>query len=896
MYIHGHFYNSQGDKITVHLLTRGDRSEELEIGDGKSGLYFTTDPVEIESQVNDTFDHLLLQQASIRLLAKDYLDSLFTADCRDAVVNIYRGERCVFAGFVEPMALSQGYNEVLDEIELTCIDCLCALKYAKYRDIGSLGVLYSVVRAEADQRSFMDILKDITSGITSGLDIVGGGTVPVYYDGSKAVDAATANHYSVFAQLSVNELLFLGSDEDSVWGQDEVLEEVLRFLNLHIIQDGLAFYIFSWETIKGMEDILWQNLETGVYATSLREVVEISTDKVVGAETTVSVGEVYNRLQLTCKVESVESLVESPLDDDLLRSPYSNKQLYMTEYSSDGKTDAAIEAFAKIIQGDAVNYDAALVTDWYLQVKNNLRWTFPNMGSGDLVAELCGDNRLQQALPNCLASQQGAAILALGRVERTADGQDNAPVSKIDMTDYLVVSVNGNGQDAEDKASPNAEALKASMPCAVYVGSTSGGVFSPADDETTNYIVLSGKVVLNPLMKVTDNYLTLDSRTDESSATYSMEFFKVQYKDKRVESRDSEDGRYYTQQWWKADTPSATAVWDVNRQGLVPYTDKGPQQYEFKYSAIGDGEDHISKIAVLACMLVIGDKCVVETGTQGRASDFEWREYKPIEECADEDEYYGQCFTVGFNPKIGDKLIGTLFDFQNNIVHTMGIDAEGIAIPIRRSDRLSGRVQFKILGPVNMLWDNVTRRHPTWFRHTAWSSTSVPLLSHVSSIMLENFEVKVYSDNALVNNTGESDIVYVSDTHESFVNLKNDLEMRISSALTAAECRALDVTDSIKMSTPLNTETGNGVTEIYDYNRGAAGKAEQQYVDSYYNEYHAPRIVMTQRLADSAGGGYVDWMAHYSRAAMPGRDFFVQAISRNLGEGYADLTLKEIEP
>ena len=43
---------------------------------------------------------------------------------------------------------------------------------------------------------------------------------------------------------------------------------------------------------------------------------------------------------------------------------------------------------------------------------------------------------------------------------------------------------------------------------------------------------------------------------------------------------------------------------------LIHISDTGPQLYEFKYSAIGDGSDHISKVGVLACMLIIGDKCV----------------------------------------------------------------------------------------------------------------------------------------------------------------------------------------------------------------------------------------------------------------------------------------------
>lgn len=360
-------------------------------------------------------------------------------------------------------------------------------------------------------------------------------------------------------------------------------------------------------------------------------------------------------------------------------------------------------------------------------------------------------------------------------------------------------------------------------------------------------------------------------------------------------SRDNGDGHYYTQKWWKASTPGTEPEWDTERtQGLVPLTEKGPEEYEFKYSAIGDSSDQISKVGVVACMLIIGDQCVVETGSTGTPSDFEWRTYKQRSQCASDDEYYQQSFTIGFDPKIGDKLIGTKFDLQNNINYKMGIDAEGTAIPIRKKDKVSGAVKFVILGPVNVTWDVVTRRHPTFFRHTKWGSSTVALLPHVSSIVIDSFEMKIYSDNGLVNNTGDKDIVYLSDTKETFVNRKDDISFKISSALTSAESHELGVTDSVKMSTPVNTQTGGGVLQIYDYARELSAKPEQLYVDSYYQEYHAPRITMTQKLRDKAGEGLVNLLLHYRHPAM-GRTFFVQGISRSINEGSAEMNLKEIE-
>ena len=892
MYLHGHFYNQREERIEVHILTGGDRTKETVIGEKNGELSFTDDPVELTSQVNDTFDHLLCQQATVRLQARNFVPDFFCASCRDAVVNIYREGECLFAGFIEPQSYSQGYNEEFDEIELSCIDALTALQYAKYRDVGSLGVLYNVVKAEAEQRTFLAMLKEILGGVTVELDIVGGNAMRYLYDGSKAVDDLAGNRYSIFGQLTVSELLFLGDEEDDVWQQDEVLEEILKYLNLHIVQDGFTFYLFSWESVKGDERIYWRDLLTGASVTTARQTTDIVTGLVTDTDTTISVGEVYNKIMLTAKVESMESVIESPLDNDLLKSPFSNKQKYMTEYSSDGEGSKAINAFDAMTHGQETSYSGGCVTDWYVQMMNNSQWLFPKSGSGNLMEEYCSEGRNQHILPNWLAKNQGAAIMALGKVEKKTDGKDNSPTSKVEMTNYLVVSVNGNCDDKEATTYPNTNSLKAGIPRAVYNGSMTGGVFSPTDEGTTNYIVLSGKLVLNPVMALTDTYKAI---YNYDGGKWGNLFTGIgKWSGVTVPSRNNGDGRYYTQQWWKAALPNETVAWNMETaHGFIPFTDTGPQLYEFKYSAIGDGSDHISKVGVLACMLIIGDKCVVEKGTEGQVTDFEWRKYKTLEECSNEDEYYQQCFTIGFDPKIGDKIVGTKFDLQNNVNYELGIDAEGIAIPIMKADKVSGRVKFMILGPVNALWDVVTRRHKTWFRHTKWNSTTIPLLAHVSSIMVEQFEVKIYSDNGLVNNTGDNDLVYMSDTKESFVNVKDDIEMKINSALTAAECQALDVTDSVKMSTPLNTLTGEGLLAVYDYSRGMSAKPEQLYVDYYYKEWHAPRVIMTQKLTDT-DGGIVSLFAHY-RHPMMDKTFFVQGISRNLEEGYAEMTLKEIE-
>ena len=897
MYIHGSFLSQQSDTITVHIVTGNDRTQTIEIGTEKADVYFSEDPAEIENEVNDTFDVLLRNSAKIRLLCGNLITNLFSTSCRDAVVNIYKNDTCIFAGFIEPQTLSQPYNDRWDELELNCIDALSALQYSKYKNVGALGVIYAFVKAEAAQRSFYDIATEILQGVTEELDILGNQNIKYWYDGSKAIDAKTSNRYQVFKQLSISDLLFLGDDESDVWQQDEVLEELLKYLNLHIVQDGFNFYIFSWESVKATPDkIIWHDIVANSTKTTAQQAVTIALANVADCDTTISIDDVYNQLLLTAKVEDIESVIESPLDDDLLVSPYINKQKYLTEYSSDGEGKTAYNAFYDMTHDKKTTYGGGAITDWYVQVMRNKQWTFPMKGNTDIdIVDYFGsEGANQHALPDWLGQEPGAAIMALGSVKINTANDDNSPTSKVNMTNYLVVSVNGNGIDNdENKTYPSVADIQKNIPYAVYNGNKAGGVFSPPDEETTNYIVLSGKVILNPIMRQTNTYTNLHNKEWKSGSPIEIKENEIYVWQQTVPSRNNGDGRYYTRQYWQAETPDKEVSWHEGADsGFYPYTGEGPEEYEFKYSAIGDSTDTISKVAVLACMLVIGDKCVVETGTDGQTTDFVWQKYKERSECQSDDEYYQQCFTIGFDPKIGDKLVGTEFSIQNNIDYKMGIDAEGIAIPITKGDKISGQVRFMILGPVNATWDVITRRHPTFFRHTKWSSSSVPLLAHVSSILIKSFELKVYSDNGLISNgNDDNDIIYMSDTKETFVNKKDDLEFKINSALTATECAQLGVSNTVKLSTPLNISTGDGVLEVYDRNGNVKAKPEQIYVDSYYTEYHKPRIVMEQKLRDI--DNVVSLFNHYRHEALD-KEFFVQGIGRNLIEGRADLTLKEI--
>ena len=892
MQITGEFINKKGKRVKVDITTHGDTSTKLEIG--TDTLWFADSPVTIESQASDTFDVLLAKQATIRLLSRDYIQDLYCSSPLDAHVEITQDGQGVFKGFLEPQAYSQDYNSPLDEIELSCIDVLTVLKYRKYKGAGDKGVDYNTLRQSAGVRTFASIIESIIAPYTASA---------IYHDASKAVDASQAKRATVFGDLSLNEMLFLGDDEDDVWTEEDVVTELLRYLNLHMVQEGGTFYIFSWETLRAGKNITWYTLDGNKAVTDTAKLTTISLDIAEDADTKFEIGETYSQIKLTCDLKSVDDLVESPLDSASLVSPFRSKQRYCDEYISEFKSKSndgmiAALAFNGMLEGLSYDYDKAWQTKWFAQIKQSKKWAIGRHGE-DYIAKYCAEGTQQQTLLQKMRTELMASLVSLGKVENKANKQDNSPIASVDMTDYLVISVNGNGVDIDTdtaKVSPSADELLAASPVATYTGNNSGAVLTPPDPQTTNYIVISGSILLNPLKVASDGtapypYEVYKAWADQGYTNKDKPFTNSDWLYVPGKPVEIDDGDYknmwYAPCFLKADTPLSQPQVTTDT-ALLPPSSPSDKRCKFNYSAVGDSADHISKVAVLACMLVVGDKCVVETGTEGKPSDFTWQTFKERSQCKDDDEFYSQCFTIGINPKIGDYLIGEEHDIQNNIDYTMGLDVEGTAIPIKFGSGISGRVRFMILGAVNTTWGEVTRRHPTWFRHTKWSTKDIALLSHVSSIFVKKLEVKIHSDNAFISNDSNDELVYMSDTAEGFQNKKDDINFKLCTALTSSEREKYGISDTVQLTTP-QLANGTALLSIYDVAKGETAKPEQDYIDSYYNEYSKPRIVLSQAVTDRQ----MKLGEHYKQEAL-GKSFFIQSADRDIAEGVATLKLKEI--
>ena len=495
--------------------------------------------------------------------------------------------------------------------------------------------------------------------------------------------------------------------------------------------------------------------------------VTITKQHYASNDTNVSVDETYNQLILTCDLEELETIVDSPTDEEQMYSPYRNRQHYCTEYVAWGEGSSAINGWGDMITTGTTQYDGALITDHYVQLYKSNVWNF----NGDQYIR--SDHTGQLDFFKTAKQQSCLAFLMEAGKTTGKKGTDNSIDSKIDMSRYLCITVNGNGKNENGQEYPTSAVIENASPIATYIGNINGGFFSPTDDATTNYLVISGKMaaVCQGLRNSGRPEFMSGGWKDminnwNSSSEWMTKLLKFWHDTIHLDDDKNGDGAYYACKFYDAtyDTDEPTARTNSNENSLFPWNSewKSMQKLKYTYSAYGEEIDKISKFPLLQVTLKIGEKYACEIVDSNGKSKYEWHtlDDAPVV------YYNGEKFRrnhiyIGADIAIDDYIVGNEYDFANNVQPTWNIDAEGIAIPVTKADGLSGKVSMTIDGPVKSKWEQIVRIHPTFFRSTDWYTDSYDVLANISHIMLKDFKVEIYSDNAQINNIpGDKDLIY----------------------------------------------------------------------------------------------------------------------------------------
>lgn len=804
-------------------------------------VMFAPDPVTITADRQDLQKRIIISQATINLISNADLTADFFADTsREIPVEITCDDKIVFYGYVDPLQFDQGYAYNWEKIQVNATDPLGALEEMYIGQVQNL--------EKSSTLTTTNLINAILE--TAGIDTVD--YTGVYADIKTAMDNTNIKLWN-----------FFGDSQDDWMTLDESLSEICRYFNL---------YVAYWDDAAHVTCTI-NNAPSPISIQSFKEAAADSS-------TSISIDETYAQAMLTCEIEPVDDLVTSITDKDFLKSDFKNADVYMNEIISSGEGHSADDKFKHFVWPEAFNdngYEEAWEMPNYVQVLKNEAWDF---GSNSYLSQ-----NTQIGVLGWLKRNPGrGALLGFGRGTKQ-NKLDNSIQAPPDISPYFVISICGTYNDTAAGATAM-ESICGGNPVCEYIGLASA-ILSPPDSTITNYIVISGKILLNPLQKCTGPFWNNDAQRiqntmEDCKYAWSHNGFSIinghvvanTTWHHTVPHPSNDDGAYYQQRWFglsqSTNNPSP---------GIYGYLDNEKNKdLKYEYNSNGDRIDNLSKLPVIACELVVGD--LPEGVTEGSVedtrkwccerlfdgvngqNDFEWRtlyEWRSIfaNSNVENPQTAYPYITIGIDPAMDDYIIGQSKDISRNVP---GIN--GTAIPIKYSDQLSGTVSFKILGPYNTIWNRVTKK--TKRKWIFWKSThtndeDVPILQHAQSIMVSNLKIELNTDGGAVSDyamNADNDLVYYSATNPTYLNRLEET-VKICTPLTLAECETTGVKYQVSNSYVYTTSDepfyGFGGQIVDDQPEGYI-KPEECLVDYYYREYHEPsRMIDTKLFGDKAG-------------------------------------------
>lgn len=871
-YIHGTFKNINNDTIEVRIISNSELSPEILVGDQyDSDVHFSADPVTINVALNDLFDTVIKKSCSISLMSSIFLgDVLYAAQDNSITVKVYKNNAIIFDGYAEPNTYNQPWAHNYDEYQINCVDHL-ALMQNKFWNANTQSGIYT----------FKTLLQKI--GLSS---------YNVFYDGS-----AKLGNDSAFEKLGVSSNAFLGDNEADTCSFEESLDMILRYMNLHIIQEGSDFYIFNWNSIKN-NSAQWTNIFgsgtpisfTDISVTDAYMTDPSQTPMYSDSSTNLSIDDVYNQIRVRADIKPISDAVPDPFDSGDLEDIFSgNPELCITEAWYDESKH--YKEFGNFLKSDMfTDPDSIAVNatgnqwhakDWFMKVQKNNKW---NMWYNDtnVLDYITYSGQTPQYQTDILKSVYSnkfmPMLIKIGSGSEIKNGSATRR-SSVTVSNYLVFSSCAGWSTTNarygDRQYSDKTTLLAAIDSARLTASGTKGLFSfdngsaisvsPKGDDETNFITIQGTIRLEPHHCKAGTGAAAPVVRSGENASFGDSLWYVN----NIESKywfgttyaSKNDGTigYYQQIPWRAQTPTSQDTQDSTRNTNylsppVGLHGVGIDYYENKFtynkSKTSDGwtsDDTINKIPIFECELKVGDKYCVEDMVNLDVEGCPTFHWLTAEECTQQG-YTNKSITIGFNPTIGDFILAKDYELTNTADGRIQ-NVKGMAIPVKKSDALTGNITFKIKGVINVDWNGYFDIKGSSSQTGVHGEGSYNLWEYVASIWIKDFHIKFDSDTGGKQGNNSADVLYFSDETHNYLNKKDDIDFELCTQLTNAEAADFRLTNSTSYNNVINMNNNLAVENITEPN--GTNRAEKLYVDQYYSYYSSPKVIVSTQLIDA---------------------------------------------
>lgn len=216
------FFNYAGESLEIKFYME-DYIGEIETLTGAPSAFVVTGTDE-----EFVYEPVRTSTASVSIVTDSLLNDLFSVNSHHVAVKLYRGNKLLWTGYVEPEVFTQAYVPIADKLSINCISAIGTLENIQYEKQTENGFITAI-----------NLLRYIIRSANGGYEKI---YIPYVY-GSSEVNYSTKKN--IFDEITIAEENF--TSEGMML--DEVLEYFCRFFNwtLYDYEGSLYFVDADWE-------------------------------------------------------------------------------------------------------------------------------------------------------------------------------------------------------------------------------------------------------------------------------------------------------------------------------------------------------------------------------------------------------------------------------------------------------------------------------------------------------------------------------------------------------------------------------------------------------------------------------------------------------------------------
>lgn len=809
--IQGKFSDINDNKYTVTF----DVAENITINDDNDDtIRFAETPVIIETEYDDK-NNIYKRKCKINLRTTRLITSLFTNDDRGVHVTVQKDGQAVtwFDGYVEPRSYNQDYESITNVLTVNCVDWLGTLDNHKYKE--NLG--FKEGKAQATTVSLVEILRNI---LPSGLLLA-----PrwLYYNDG------TSTPKEVLQNIYFSEYFAYGDDEDNWYNEEEMLAEILKYLNVNLAMVSDSFFLFPPVTQSEQGAYNVYNLETGASVTALSNTLTtVDKDDVSSDDMQISYNDIVKKQFTKCSLITLGKEGLDMFNGDDITSDFVNLNTLL--YTADGEDKNIKHYGIKICKNDK----------WRFRYIKN-QWQNPNhsqnyeIGDYTTLTEYDQDNlaiNQNKILQTMCKNRLAPVLLKIGNTDmsRWQDvnemGDNDFSVRELSTSPTIYIPYNGIQVSSSYPTATDGEAFTDNLARIMlndggmieYTGNTDVADLRPESDIYDNYIIVSGKIQFFPANQQLEGYANgqwwSDIATDENGViVYCRDYINhtpvecgqiigatVERWQAKPRNGETKVVRTYHDEYPQFFTNKQNVKNGVN---YTPVIDNDGYMSTYLPKVFNSGNydgvkfritQYIKDVPVLVCQCKIGDKYLVEVKKNTSPTSFETK-YLWLTQ----NEAYTQyniptgklTFCVTISPNNDSNFFGQSYDFTDNEVSLNYIGERGIAIPIKKTDNLQGKMQFKV---IKTFYYNPTygQYQPDVYNshyYTNWEYDHITesLSERIGSVMIEQFQVKIITGLKFEDEGSDNNSTRLLHYNEENTNQEDQVNYDFASRLTLKE-------------------------------------------------------------------------------------------------------------